>query len=321
MKEKKMSTLVAPKDFSPVADAEAIKKACQGWGTDERAIISVLGHRNIFQRRLIRLAYEEIYHEDLIGQLQSELSGHFERALCHWILDPADRDAVFANSALKRATPDHRVVIELACLKSPEELLGIRRAYKFRYRRSLEEDVAAHTTGDVRKILVALASAYRYDGNDIDKEMAKSEAGILRDEIHGNAFNHEELTRILSTRSKAQLNSTFNHYRDIHGTSITKGLSGDPANEYLEGLLRTAIRCIKDPRKYLAKVLRTAVNAVTTDKDALARVIVTCAEKDLAEIKELFLKRSSTSLEEAVANSTSGDFKEFLLTLLGSEDN
>ncbi|KAL3752174.1 hypothetical protein ACJRO7_012917 [Eucalyptus globulus] len=316
---KKMSTLVAPKDFSPVEDAEAIKEACQGWGTDERAIISVLGHRNMFQRRLIRLAYEEVYHEDLIRQLQSELSGHFETAMCHWILDPADRDAVFANLALKKATPNHRVIVELASLKSPEELLAIRRAYKFRYRRSLEEDVAAHTSGDVRRILVALASAYRYDGDDIDKEMVKLEATILYDEIHTNAFNHEELIRILSTRSKVQLNSTFNHYRDIHGTSITKGLSGDPADEYLAGL-RTAIRCIKEPKKYLAKVLRTAVNAVVTDEDALSRVILTCAEKDLAEIKELFFRRNSTSLEEAVANSTSGDFKNFLLTLLGSED-
>lgn len=30
MRKQEMSTLVAPKDFSPVADAEAIKKACQG---------------------------------------------------------------------------------------------------------------------------------------------------------------------------------------------------------------------------------------------------------------------------------------------------
>lgn len=67
-------------------------------------------------------------------------------------------------------------------------------------------------------------------------------------------------------------------------------------------------------------MLRTAVNAVVTDEDALSRVILTCAEKDLAEIKELFFRRNSTSLEEAVANSTSGDFKNFLLTLLGSED-
>jgi hypothetical protein len=49
-----------------------------GWGTDERAIISILGHRNAIQRKLIRMAYEEIYQEDLIKQLKSELSGDFE---------------------------------------------------------------------------------------------------------------------------------------------------------------------------------------------------------------------------------------------------
>jgi hypothetical protein len=49
-----------------------------GWGTDERAIISILGHRNATQRKLIRIAYEEIYQEDLIKQLKSELSGDFE---------------------------------------------------------------------------------------------------------------------------------------------------------------------------------------------------------------------------------------------------
>lgn len=38
----------------------------------------MLGNRNSFQRKLIRLAYEEIYHEDLIHQLKSEISGDFE---------------------------------------------------------------------------------------------------------------------------------------------------------------------------------------------------------------------------------------------------
>ena len=49
-----------------------------GWGTDERALISILGHRNANQRKLIGLAYEEVYQEDLIQQLKCELSGDFE---------------------------------------------------------------------------------------------------------------------------------------------------------------------------------------------------------------------------------------------------
>lgn len=72
------------------------------------------------------------------------------------------------------------------------------------------------------QLLVALVSAYRYDGDEVDTQMAHSEADILHEKIQEKAFNHEELIRILSTRSKAQLKATFNRYRDIHGTSITK---------------------------------------------------------------------------------------------------
>jgi len=49
-----------------------------GWGTDESAIIAIMGQRNAVQRQQIRQAYQDIYKEDLIKRLESELSGDFE---------------------------------------------------------------------------------------------------------------------------------------------------------------------------------------------------------------------------------------------------
>ena len=72
------------------------------------------------------------------------------------------------------------------------------------------------------QLLVALVTAFRYTGDEINARLAKSEAGILHDAIKDKAFNHEEVIRIVSTRSKAQVMATFNHYRDDQGTSITK---------------------------------------------------------------------------------------------------
>ncbi|MBA0780501.1 hypothetical protein Gotri_004594, partial [Gossypium trilobum] len=364
------------------------------WGTDEKAIISVLGHRNAVQRKQIRLAYEDLYQEDLIKRLESELSGDFEKAVYRWILDPADRDAVLANVAIKKLSPDHHVIVEISCTRSPEELLAVRRAYQARYKHSLEEDVAAHTKGDTRKawnkllmfnrdrsysgglrscredlrpseiaptsidittsnrggqsdsgglrssrhikevkgcrslvpemlsddqLLVALVSAFRYDGEEINTRVANSEAKILHEAVKDKEFNHEEIIRILSTRSKMQLMATFNRYRDDHGTTITKNLEGDSGDEFLK-TLRTTIRCLNDPKKYFEKVLRNSIRRVGTDEDALTRVIVTRAEKDLKDIKELYYKRNSVPLDQAVAKDTAGDYKALLLTLLGKED-
>ncbi|KAK3223786.1 hypothetical protein Dsin_010811 [Dipteronia sinensis] len=317
------STIVVPDHVSFVDDAEALQRAVQGWGTNEKGIISILGHRTAAQRQHIRLAYHELYQEDLVKRLESELSGDFEKAVYRWILDPADRDAVLANVAIKKlVNPDYHVVLEIACIRSPEELLAVRRAYQARYKRSLEEDVAAHTTGDIRKLLVALVTAFRYTGEEINARLAKSEAGILHDAIKDKELNHEEVIRIVSTRSKAQVMATFNCYRDDQGTSITKKLlgEGDDHGTEFSKALRTAIRCLNDSKKYFEKVLRNAVKRVGTDEDALTRVIVTRAEKDLKDIKEYYYKRNSVPLEQAVAKDTSGDYKAFLLTLLGKED-
>ena len=59
---------------------------------------------------------------------------------------------------------------------------------------------------------------------------------------------------------------------------------------------------------------------VGTDEEALNRVIVTRAEKDLKDIAEIYYKRNSVHLEHAVAKETSGDYRRFLLTLMGKED-
>jgi len=68
------------------------------------------------------------------------------------MLEPADRDAVLANVAIKSGSKGYHVIVEIACVLSSEELLAARRAYHNRYKRSLEEDVATHTSGDLRQV-------------------------------------------------------------------------------------------------------------------------------------------------------------------------
>lgn len=46
---------------------------------------------------------------------------------------------------------------------------------------------------------------------------------------------------------------------------------------------------------------------------------MTRAEKDMEDIKEHYYRRNSVTLENAVAKETSGDYKDFLLTLLGKQ--
>ncbi|XP_022136914.1 annexin D2-like [Momordica charantia] len=315
-----MATIKVPEHVpSPAEDCEQLRKAFQGWGTNEDLIISILAHRNAAQRCLIRKTYAEIYGEDLLKELDKELSSDFERIVLLWTLQPAERDAFMANEATKRSTSNNLVIVEIACTRPLLELFKVRQAYHARFKKSLEEDVAYHTSGDIRKLLVPLVSSLRYEGDEVNKTLAKSEAKVLHEKIAGKEYNHEELIRILTTRSKAQLLATVNLYNNEYGNPINKDLKADPNDEYLK-LLRTTIKCLTFPERHFAKVLRLAIDKMGTDEWALARVISSRAETDLERIKEEYYRRNSIPLDRAIAKDTSGDFEKMALELIGHGD-
>ncbi|XP_010269245.1 PREDICTED: annexin D2-like [Nelumbo nucifera] len=311
-----MSTLVVPELVPSVTeDCEQLRKAFAGWGTNERLIIDILAHRNAAQRKLIRKTYAETYGEDLLISLDKELSSDFEKAVLMWTLDPAERDAFFANEATRRWTSNNWVLLEIACTRTSQELFLVRQAYHARFKRSLEEDVAYHTTGDFRKLLVPLVSSYRYEGQEVNMTLAKSEAKVLHQKISEKAYNDEDLIRILTTRSKIQLNATLNHYNDEFGNPINKDLKADPKDQFLAAL-RAAVKCLTYPEKYFEKVLRLAINGLGTDEWALTRVVTTRSEVDMKQIKEEYYRRNSVTLERAISGDTSGDYEAMLLALI-----
>ncbi|THU47249.1 hypothetical protein C4D60_Mb09t13510 [Musa balbisiana] len=296
-----MATIKVPATVpSPAEDCDQLRKAFQGWGTNERLIISILAHRTAAQRRVIRATYAETYGEELLKSLEDEISGDFERAVLLWSLDPADRDAQLANEALRGWNPSNRVLIEIACTRNSSELIDVRRAYHLRYKRSLEEDVAKHTTGDFRKLLVPLVTSYRYEGIEVNRKLAKLEAKMLHEKITEKAYSHEELIWIITARSKAQ------------------DLKFDRKNEFLVAL-RAIIRCTCYPEKYLEKVIRLAIKGPQIDANSLTRIVTTRAEVDLKSIEAIYYKRNNMSLKQAVKGHTLGDYKTMLIALLGND--
>ncbi|KAL9241533.1 hypothetical protein vseg_015637 [Gypsophila vaccaria] len=315
-----MATLTVPASLPDVSDdVEQLHKAFSGWGTNEDLIIGILSHRNATQRKMIREVYTSIHGEDLLKALDKELTSDFERLVQLFTMDPPERDAFLAYEATKRFSSSNWVLIELACTRSPDELLAARRAYQTNYKKSLEEDVAQHTTGDFRKLLVPLLSSYRYEGPEINAHLAKTEAKTLHEKISDKAFADEELVRIISTRSKAQLSATLNHYNNDYGHAITKDLKEDPKDDY-QKLLRATIKCLTTPEKYFEKLLRLAINKTGTDEGALTRVVATRAEVDMQRIKEEYYRRNTVRLDHAIAKDTRGDYEKMLIELVGSED-
>jgi hypothetical protein len=82
-----------------------------------------------------------------------------QRAVYHWMLDPNERQAVMANAAAECIQEEYPVLVEIACANSSAELVAVKKAYHALYRRSLEEDVAARATGNLRTVCTASCSS------------------------------------------------------------------------------------------------------------------------------------------------------------------
>ena len=52
--------------------------------------------------------------------------------------------------------------------------------------------------------------------------LARSEAKLLHEKVSEKAFSDDDFIRILTTRSKAQLGATLNHYNNGYGNAINK---------------------------------------------------------------------------------------------------
>uniref|UniRef100_K3ZKG7 Annexin n=1 Tax=Setaria italica TaxID=4555 RepID=K3ZKG7_SETIT len=91
-----------------------------------------------------------------------------------------------------------------------------------------------------------------------------------------------------------------------------------PAEDAAALLKAFQVSTYEDHGYHFDMVLRNATFESGTDEDSLTRVVVMHAEKDMKGISSAFRRRSSVTLEQAIAKETSGDYRSFLMALLGS---
>lgn len=304
---------------SPNTDTERLRNAFQGIGTNENELILVLGHRNARQRREIRETYQKLYNESLLDRLQSELSGDFRNAIVLWTCDPPERDAKFARDALKvkrKGIKQLQILVEIACASSPNHLMAVRQAYCSLFDCSLEEDIIASVSQPLTKILVGLVSSFRHDKVTVNLEVAKSEAEKLHEAINNKKLDDDHFVWILSTRNVFQIRETFASYKQLYGKTFEEDIKTCGKGD-LTSLLNVVVWCIECPEKHFAKVIRDSIVGLGTDEDSLNRAIVTRAEIDLLKVRFEYANMYKSSLDDDVIGDTSGDYMEFLLTLLG----
>ncbi|XP_033206997.1 annexin B11 isoform X2 [Bombus vancouverensis nearcticus] len=309
-------TVVPYNDFDARADAEVLRKAMKGFGTDEKAIIHVLANRSNLQRQEIAVQFKTLYGKDLIKDLKSELSGNFERLVLAMMMPLPQFYAKELHDAMAGIGTDECVLIEVLCTMCNHEIRVIKQAYEAMYGRTLEDDLTDDTSGNFKRLMVSLCCANRDESFDIDHAAAIEDAkellraGELRFGTDESTFN-----AILVQRNVPQLKQVFQEYENITGHAIEDAIENEFSGDIKKGLL-AIVKCVKNRAGFFAEQLYKSMKGFGTDDDRLIRLVVTRCEVDMGEIKETFRQLYNESLEEFISGDCSGHYKKCLLALV-----
>ncbi|CAH2006509.1 unnamed protein product [Acanthoscelides obtectus] len=310
-------TVVPANPFNPRDDAEVLRKAMKGFGTDEKAIINVLARRTNAQRLQIAVEFKTMYGKDLIKDLKNELSGNFENLIVAMMTPLPEYYAKELHDAMSGIGTDEDVLIELLCTMSNQEIRTIRQAYEAMYHRPLESDLKGDTAGTFKRLMVSLCNACRDESMAVNQEAAKKDAqSLLRAGELKLGTDESTFNMILCQRNYAQLQLIFQVRKYLLGNSIEDAVKSEFSGNSESGFL-AIIRAIQDTPKYFAKQLNNAISGAGTDDNSLMRIVVTRSEIDMEDIKRAYASKYGESLKEAIKDDTSGHYGKCLLALIG----
>uniref|UniRef100_A0A674PGZ5 Annexin n=1 Tax=Takifugu rubripes TaxID=31033 RepID=A0A674PGZ5_TAKRU len=311
------------KDFpgaDPLRDVEVLRKAMKGFGTDENAIIELLGNRTNKQRVPMVAAYKTTYGKDLIHDLKSELTGNFENLVLSMLMSPAHFDASELREAIKGAGTDEACLIEILSSRSNAEIQEINRIYKAEYGKKLEDAISSDTSGHFRRLLISLSQGNRDERETVDISLAKQDAQKLYSAGENKVGTDEsQFNAILCARSKPHLRAVFQEYQKMSGRDIEKSICREMSGNLESGMV-AVVKCIRDTPTYFAERLHKAMKGAGTKDRTLIRVMVSRSEVDMLDIRQAYVRTYGKSLYTDISGDTSGDYKKLLLKLCGGSD-
>uniref|UniRef100_A0A4W6EX70 Annexin n=1 Tax=Lates calcarifer TaxID=8187 RepID=A0A4W6EX70_LATCA len=290
----------------PLRDVEVLRKAMKGFGTDENAIIELLGSRTNKQRVPMVAAYKTTYGKDLIHDLKSELTGNFEKLVLAMMMSPAHFDAYELREAIKGAGTDEACLIEILSSRSNAEIREINSVYKAEYGKSLEDAISSDTSGHFRRLLVSLCQGNRDERETVDISLAKQDAQKLYAAGENKVGTDEsQFNAILCARSKPHLRAVFQEYQQMCGRDIEKSICREMSGNVEDGMV-AVVKCIKNTPAYFAERLHKAMQGAGTKDRTLIRIMVSRSEVDMLDIRVHYVRTYGKSLYTHISVSPAG---------------
>ncbi|EMP38570.1 Annexin A5 [Chelonia mydas] len=288
--------------FDARTDAETLRKAMKGLGTDEEAVLKILTSRSNAQRQQIAAAFKTLFGRDLVDDLKSELTGKFETLMVA-LMRPA---RLFDAHELKHAI---KVIRELLLAKTVQ-VPNAKRGFAGR-------GESGGSTASIGQELRPMGAA---------EVMPVGRGSVQSCLAVPLPRTHREMLPLPGSRLRttAELRNVKQVYLEEYEANLEDHVTGDTTG-YYQRMLVVLVQANRDPDGRIdeglveqdAQVLFKAGELKWgTDEEKFITILGTRSVCHLRKVFDKYMTISGFQIEETIDRETSGDLEKLLLAIV-----
>jgi annexin A7/11 len=200
--------------WDATADADGLRKAMKGFGTDEKALIHILANKDPYQIAMIRQVYHQRHNRTLETDVASETNGHFEDGLLAIIRGPLQQDVYLLHNAMSGIGTKESILNDVLLARSNADMAAIKQAYQATYHKSLEDVVRSDLSMKTERLfLMVLAGNRAEDSAPVIPQQIDQDILEIYKATEGKVGTDQLLVcSILSSRNDAQIRAIAHTY-------------------------------------------------------------------------------------------------------------
>lgn len=221
--------------------AYELRKAMEGSGTDEGALIEILCSRGNDEVTAIKEKYKEMHDRDLEADIESETSDDFRRMLISQVSATRDESedvdrqqavddaqAIWDAGEAELGT-DEEAFNMILCRRSFNQLRATFKVYEELAGKDIEDSIRAELSGDLEDGMLAIVKSIKDVSNYYAYRMYKA--------MKGGGTSDRDLIRITVSRCEIDMQQIKRDFHQVYEDSLANWIRDDTSGDYEKTLL------------------------------------------------------------------------------------